>query len=982
MDHINNLISSNKSFVIYTNNIPKVLGKLKKINKKSVFLRQSTRPLSPISYFIKEHFDQKKLKKVSRGFSKDVSNYLISLFKGKSKGIDSFFEEYFDRTEFVLKRNELYLLIAKYFAFLVKSLDIECIVMIVNNQKLFTSTLKVVEKVLKLLKGRQIIIVEYINDFENSYFYSENFELHTLIFEQKKEKQNSSTNYDNLKLFEEYYNWMCWEVCENLGTHIITINPKLALKESFIKKLTFSLVGVNKIDDAIDYFLDFIEEMKEKGNLVLLSSSNRILTYLYAISQSRWKLAGTTAKKTYEFAIRSKNQKEILLSKALMFFIGLMNDKECLEFFEDLEKNKKKFKKLYSYITVFYYFYISMRDIIGVEKILSLANESGKMFKRKRNNFYLILYYHFLANVFIELGNHNEAIRFDLKALKIGKYLNTPNISHIYNSLSHIYYTTDNFEKALNFSAKSLDESIKEMDLKEICMSLVNIVYIYLITGNYSYASEIMDLLMTVKHKAGIHTLPIHSNVKLWVMDIYTKSKLGESSRFINNLFTLNNQDIGNLDKEGKGFYYWGLSIVESDFDKKIKFLKKALDYITQNEFKYIEVKILRDLIQALSLTGRTNEIKELTQRILEIRKKDHPLYEAILQSDSTIVKLKKIKIPKNLVIQQSTYQKQLILLQSKKNYLKFLNKLQQLMIRENSESDLITKFINIMKNSFLVEKVIFFDRDKKKIYSIPEILPEESYYIENIRNFNEKHIENTENETPFKYGYILPIMFSNKEIKGALILTSSNKESFLDEDQISIIKISSLLLSTKLEIIKHSSRIEKMAKIDFLTGVASRVEMDNILIRELEKCKRIPNYYFSIAIIDLDNFKYYNDNFGHIIGDMILREFAKLLSSQVRKIDFVCRFGGDEFVVIMPYTTKEKAILAGKRWMKIFDTNFYENVILSYKGEKPIIPTDKKLGMSIGVSNIIEANYDIEKLISIADQRLYLSKKSSLKIH
>jgi diguanylate cyclase (GGDEF)-like protein/PAS domain S-box-containing protein len=93
--------------------------------------------------------------------------------------------------------------------------------------------------------------------------------------------------------------------------------------------------------------------------------------------------------------------------------------------------------------------------------------------------------------------------------------------------------------------------------------------------------------------------------------------------------------------------------------------------------------------------------------------------------------------------------------------------------------------------------------------------------------------------------------------------------------------------------------RVEAMARTDELTGLANRRAWDEELRRELERAKRM-NYVIHVAMIDLDNFKIYNDSFGHQAGDTLLREIGTEWRLIARVTDFIARYGGDEFAVLL----------------------------------------------------------------------------------
>jgi diguanylate cyclase (GGDEF)-like protein len=96
---------------------------------------------------------------------------------------------------------------------------------------------------------------------------------------------------------------------------------------------------------------------------------------------------------------------------------------------------------------------------------------------------------------------------------------------------------------------------------------------------------------------------------------------------------------------------------------------------------------------------------------------------------------------------------------------------------------------------------------------------------------------------------------------------------------------------------------LRRIALIDPLTGVHNRRSMVRFLDREVDRCNRL-NSILSVLMVDIDKFKEINDNYGHAAGDGVLRHLAQILQQKLRKIDIICRYGGDEFVVVMPDTS------------------------------------------------------------------------------
>lgn len=165
-------------------------------------------------------------------------------------------------------------------------------------------------------------------------------------------------------------------------------------------------------------------------------------------------------------------------------------------------------------------------------------------------------------------------------------------------------------------------------------------------------------------------------------------------------------------------------------------------------------------------------------------------------------------------------------------------------------------------------------------------------------------------------------------------------------------------LLSYLKEIL---DREKMLARIDYLTDVANKRYFYESATKEINRSDRY-KYPFSVAFIDLDNFKKVNDSFGHAAGDSLLRRTAKALKSCVREADTVARVGGDEFAILLPETDYESA----------------ENVIQRVQ-KKILSVVDGGLPASFSIGMVTCAHPPCATLDSIvmkADSLMYLAKK------
>jgi diguanylate cyclase (GGDEF)-like protein len=119
------------------------------------------------------------------------------------------------------------------------------------------------------------------------------------------------------------------------------------------------------------------------------------------------------------------------------------------------------------------------------------------------------------------------------------------------------------------------------------------------------------------------------------------------------------------------------------------------------------------------------------------------------------------------------------------------------------------------------------------------------------------------------------------------------------------------------VEISRLVSRLEGLARTDPLTGVPNRRVWEEELPRELDRARRMSTP-LCVAMIDLDNFKAYNDRHGHQAGDLVLKEAASAWRSQVRSTDLLARYGGEEFVLLLPACALEDAVEIVERLRRV----------------------------------------------------------------
>jgi diguanylate cyclase (GGDEF)-like protein/PAS domain S-box-containing protein len=165
----------------------------------------------------------------------------------------------------------------------------------------------------------------------------------------------------------------------------------------------------------------------------------------------------------------------------------------------------------------------------------------------------------------------------------------------------------------------------------------------------------------------------------------------------------------------------------------------------------------------------------------------------------------------------------------------------------------------------------------------------------------------------------------------------------------------------TQKELLARNFTLKKLASTDNLTGLWNRLHFHNTALCELERAKRY-HLPLSLILFDIDYFKHFNDSYGHQTGDDILITIAKLIQEQLRTNDTFARFGGDEFIILLPNTAAAAALQTAEK---------IRGIIESCKASPA-----EKITLSMGVAEYI-ADETIADWIKRADDALYLAKRS-----
>lgn len=803
-------------------------------------------------------------------------------------------------------------------------------------------------------------------------------------------------------VIEQLKDFSLW-VSSNFGQFEFEENEKRVLTLELAKCLFFC--GLN--DEAILYFNDIID-VQEDDELEGIA-----LYYLARVFSV--KKTNTLAQKYFALAEKnlqkSKNKKLLALCAMLDFHIAKRTSSD-----DTITKYKKAITLLReedlinNYISVCVSVPWRLMNDESERKLLDSEIDNCLSLAEKIDNQHLVSTgCHWKGIIASHYGEIDKALEWYDKCNLIRTQIGELGpILNIRNGLCYDATCRAMYKRAFNIENDIISRLVEISDFATVTDTLKNISYSLFYSRHFTEAYEIFNAIshylsiFNMSEMANSSFLPSQNDILLFKSIIsfaqgdFIRGRINHANIM---------QDIDTITKEDFPFVYYLEAVLSAD-EKDIAASEAFFDKCIK-EFSLIKSKMAHKIVFAyyeyacvLDYLGYKVESLKYLKAGFDIAKKekfDYFTKDTPRHKNGSITVKKYVEgvekfDPLNLNIEmlnsKAEKEQLLTLLHKRIHDYQFINKVKTGYIKDMNLRKYIQTVLLDIDEYTLAEEVCFCIKENghSKVYDSVSHGLDSSVNGRIITKLfeNSKKTDIGQMVMNDEYGFYFGDA-SYAEYKFGIIVIPS-KNSPISVDVLNTLNIALASIQSQVVIYKQEEHLMIMSSTDQLSRLKNRHAFQECIQLESERIRRYQQrkdtvIQVAVGFIDLDNFKYYNDTFGHNVGDLLIKSFASLLRETCRKIDFISRYGGDEFVIIMIDTDAEEGKRVYRRLNECLEKHEYFIPQIKALLDKDTIeiPDNKRIGFSMGISTNKDVDNcdDIDTVVQYADKALYYSKEN-----
>lgn len=797
-------------------------------------------------------------------------------------------------------------------------------------------------------------------------------------------------------------------------------SPLLDFSE-VISYLGDSYFFLNDFDTAQEYYESLLNIDLDIDSTYIRILATQKLSMLFII-KGKYTIAENLANQSYKLALKLNNEPLIINS---FFLIFLINEKakyrttiSHYNFEEDFIWLAAKYNKknMLSYFLTHTYNGISYAS--PDDEKITYYNQGHHLATELDNQNCIISAHLKTALVYAVRGYYNISIQFYKKVeellIQMKDYFR---LAQTYNGIGYYYLTSGDYKNANIYYDKALKNLKSSWNFDEICMTLINLGLNSLLACNYKNAENCFNIFLSIVNELKIDRLRLSTLSRIYGIIGLNNYYLGNYYRLFSLLSKMTPIDTPikrkYLEEDDDEFFLYnflqGLLLKsEGNFLDARKYFKRAEIYLNRIEgsLKCLYPKFSHEYCSLLISLGYTDDAKKIKTNAIDFCiKNNYSFYLDLLRNNNTPnLFLKNSTTHLQWVVEAARQQANIDNLNSKISEINFLNLFQENLSSSDNIKTVKKLSLQLIENRFALDHTILISLDDYndtfiKLSEEITISKEKLIQLENsFNNINTSFISSRKDSNYSildKIGSILNIeiyslvyipITKDNEIKCFFLgITKISKdilssEIIINSDNIRILNIAIKQLFETTQRIKGQEKLLSAANTDVLTGLYNRQGFYNNISSFINKDKSDFSFdHHFLIYIDLDNFKFYNDTFGHKIGDNVLKLFANILKLKITSTDMAIRYGGDEFILFLSNSNKNNCTTLIKSiYEELYMKYGFKSEISALLGRDVSIPEDRLLSFSTGIIDLSSnKNLNISELVEIADKAMYKAKKN-----
>lgn len=769
-----------------------------------------------------------------------------------------------------------------------------------------------------------------------------------------------------------------------------------------------ALFYCGRVDDAIlnlNDIVEFHEDDKIEGIALYYLANAFAIKKATVLAQKYCALA----EKNF---LREKNNEYLALNAMLEFNVAKrVSAEDTMNKYKKALELLKKEKLENNYISVCISVPWRLVNDKSARKVLDSEVDKCLELAKKIDNQHLVsTACHWKGIIASHYGEIDDALKWYDKCNEIRTQIGEPGpILNIRNGLCYDATCRAMYKRAYDLENSFISNLYNVSDFSTVTDTLKNVSYALFYSRHFKEANEIFNAILrylqifNMSEVANSSFLPSENDILIF------KSIIGFSENdFIRGKINYSNimQNVESVTSEDKPFIHLIEAVLFAE-ENKINEAEKSFAECIQ-EFCAINSKMAHKVVFAhyefavsQKHFGFLKESEKYMQKGFEIAKKEKFKYytkeseneekKSITVEEylNSVERFEPLKINIEILNGKAEKEQLLTALHTKIHDYQFINKIKTGSIKDLNLKNYIQKILFDIQEYTLADEVCFgiMENGTAKVHSF--ISKKEKPYVNAkiVKNLFKKSKKS--NVVQFVWDEENELYFGDEtylEYKFSIIIVPSAFNPITSDimDTLNIVLSS---VQSQIIIYKQDEHLMIMSSTDQLSNLKNRRAFQEYIELESEKLKRYIKrkksvIQIAVGFIDLDNFKYYNDTFGHNVGDFIIKSFANLLKETCRKVDFISRYGGDEFVIIMTDTDANEGTKVFKRLNECLRKNefFIPQIKKLLKVKTIEIPENRRIGFSMGISTNkdVPESDKIDLVVQYADKALYYAKEHS----